>query len=185
MDTIKYLEVATSKDLSRYNLQAIYRHKDRMVATDGYRLHLIEELPMVETPHFLNGADLGEFPDYESVIPSDLSQVAVIRLDAKEIKRLKGLIALSGIKMPVVEVSASDNAIKFSLDFNDSTASISFQAEVIEPMTPRNFRLPYLLEAIIPYSNMILLASQEEGRAIMLHAPMESAKAVIMPCRKD
>lgn len=67
MDTLKYIELAKSKDESRYNLTSVYRDKNHLVATDGHRLHMSNGLPDAK-PHFLDGTD-ATFPDYEQVLP--------------------------------------------------------------------------------------------------------------------
>lgn len=86
----QFLELATSKDETRYNLCAIYRDKTELVATDGHRLHLQRGLPEM-TPHFINGLD-ALFPDWRQVYPkTDAVSIAVIRIDSAIVKKLKTL----------------------------------------------------------------------------------------------
>lgn len=67
MDTLKYIELAKSKDETRFNLCAVYRDKNHLVATDGHRLHMSNGLPDA-TPGYLNGLD-AQFPDYAQILP--------------------------------------------------------------------------------------------------------------------
>jgi hypothetical protein len=86
MDTIKYLELAVSKDVSRYNMEAIYRDINCMVATDGHRLHLVGGLATIDKPHFLNGLD-AEFPNYNAVLPANLRDICELKITKSEIKQ--------------------------------------------------------------------------------------------------
>ena len=64
---LDWVRLACSKDISRYNLVEVYRDKNTLVATDGYRMHLSNSLPDM-APHYLSGLD-AEFPDYTQIMP--------------------------------------------------------------------------------------------------------------------
>lgn len=84
----QFVELAVSKDESRYNICAIYRDKTELVATDGHRLHLQRGLPE-STPHYINGLD-ANFPDWQEVYPkTEAVSLAVIKVDSGMVKQLK------------------------------------------------------------------------------------------------
>ena len=53
MEALEYVEIAKSRDEGRYNMTGIYRDTERLVATDGHRLHMVDGMPKIDKPHFL------------------------------------------------------------------------------------------------------------------------------------
>lgn len=186
MDTIKYLELAVSKDASRYNMESIYRDINCMVATDGHRLHLVGGLATIDKPHFLNGLD-AEFPNYTAVIPSNLREVCELKISKSEINQLKALVKF--IKhCPIVKLTIERHLLTFSHVGNGKTASIGFDVMQESEFTPIGIRLDYFIDALIPDKAMMLSESAVKDKGhnpIILQCEEYSTKAVIMPCRLE
>lgn len=121
MEAMKYVEIAKSKDPTRFNLCEVYRDKTEIVATNGHRMHWSNHLPEVE-PHYLSGLD-AEFPSWRTVLPTEnLSATAEIGLLAGEKGKFKALLGClkNGTKhnrvfvkfIPVVDSSPARCEIK-------------------------------------------------------------------------
>ena len=91
MDTMKWLQLATSKDKTRFNLGSIYRAKNCLVATDGHRLHMSNGL-IDATPHYLDGLD-ADFPDFAQVLPTKTA-VSIVQISSGSVKILQKLMNL-------------------------------------------------------------------------------------------
>ena len=118
----QFVEIAVSKEESRYNLCAIYRDKTELVATDGHRLHLQRGLPE-STPHYINGLD-ANFPDWREVYPkTDIVSEAVIRVDSAIVKKLK---AFNGMLK-----SLTDKNCKIDITFDQNCMSIKTGGDIV------------------------------------------------------
>jgi len=196
MDTMKYLELAVSKDPSRYNLCAIYRDTDCMVATDGYRLHMVTNLAPIDKPHFVNGTD-GEFPDYTVVIPKEIQIVGGIKLDKRQLKQLKQYSDFIGKdKVSTMNVNGrlniehdqvTDGGFGITLAYTDGLIS----ATITLPMNdykqgtdkPIGIKANQLYEALVPDTQFAISRGVNEHSPWMLSTLHHNTTAVIMPCR--
>ena len=96
----KYIEIALSKDIGRGALEYAYRDKDRLIGCDGYRLHMITGLPVVEKPYLIAaGSYDGEYPQYELAMPTVAQErfVSNITVNKRDMKRLKALSDFIGV----------------------------------------------------------------------------------------
>lgn len=119
---MEYLELATSKDETRYNLCAVWRDKTELVATDGHRLHLQRGLPEM-TPHYINGLD-AIFPDWRQVYPkTDTVSEAIIRVDSAIVKKLKAFNNM--LK------SLTDKDCKIDITFDENCMSIKTCGDIV------------------------------------------------------
>lgn len=112
MEALKYIELAKSKDESRYNLTSVYRDTHHLVATDGHRLHMSNGLPEAR-PHFLNGID-AEFPDYKQIIPKQDPVGKIEYHTSNNGKRI--LLSLKAISKAVKEF---DRSLVCKIEFHD------------------------------------------------------------------
>lgn len=122
MDTLKYIELAKSKDQTRYNLTSVYRDKNHLVATDGHRLHMSNGLPDAK-PHFLNGLD-AEFPDYTQILPKtkEAGKVEYVHIGSYGKAILRTLKAISKL----VETYGRPHITRWIFE-NDKPVRIAFQ----------------------------------------------------------
>jgi DNA polymerase III sliding clamp (beta) subunit (PCNA family) len=67
LTNLQWIELAASSDDTRQNMNGIYRDTKNLVATDGHRLHLSNDMEESK-PFHLNGCTL-DFPKWEQVIP--------------------------------------------------------------------------------------------------------------------
>lgn len=184
MDTIKYLELATSKDSGRYNLNSIYRDKTCMVATDGHRLHLVGGLAEIEKPHHLSGID-ADYPDYQMVLPKDTSEVCSLKIDKKQLKQLKALANLIG-RTPIVRMTIANH--KLRLEYTSAGVGGWLTLEVQDQeatFNPIGIRLDYLIDAIMADQRITIKQSTSGHSPIMLSYDLYQTFALIMPCKLD
>ncbi|MFN7317953.1 MAG: hypothetical protein ACK5S6_00455 [bacterium] len=184
MDTIKYLELAVSKDTGRYNLNSIYRDKTCMVATDGHRLHLVGGLAEIEKPHHLSGID-ADYPDYQVVLPKDTTEVCSLKIDKKQLKQLKALASLIG-KTPIVRMTIANHQLRLEYTSAGVGGWIALGVTDQEAtFTPIGIRLDYLMDAIIPDQRITIKQSVSGHNPIMISYDLHQTFALIMPCKLD
>lgn len=184
MDTMKYLETAVSKDPSRYNLCSIFRDADKMVATDGYRLHMVSGLPKIDKPHLLNGTD-GQFPDYTQVIPESTQRLVDVKLDKKQLKALKDYVAFTG-KGTVSRLTVNKSGILLSATVGNITASILLEVEDFHNgLQVTGLKAAQLFDALIPDCLMSIQTGTKGHAPLVLESYSYNTKAIIMPCRLD
>lgn len=182
MDTIKYLELAVSKDKGRYNMQSIYRDTDCMVATDGHRLHLVGNLASIDKPHLLDGSSY-EYPNYKVITGEDYREVCSIKLGKLELISLKALAKFLG-KKPIVKLSISDSCLTFESIRFKLWGGIRFDVEQDAAFDSTGIRLDYFIDAIIPDTHMTISQGKPlTNSPIMLSSGIYHSKAFIMPCR--
>lgn len=182
MDTIKYLELAVSKDEGRYNMQSIYRDTDCMVATDGHRLHLVGNLASIDKPHLLDGSSY-EYPNYKVITGEDYREVCSIKLGKLELTSLKALAKFLG-KKPIVKLSISDSCLTFESVKFKLWGGIRFDVEQDAAFDSMGIRLDYFIDAIIPDTHMTISQGKPlTNSPIMLSSGIYHSKAFIMPCR--
>jgi DNA polymerase III sliding clamp (beta) subunit (PCNA family) len=152
MDTMKYIELAKSKDTSRLALTKIYRDETHLVATDGHRLHYCNGMPLVE-PHFLDGTKDISFPDWKRILPKD-SKVAFELNQVEALKVITFLEYLKKIKASYVKFSQGatpqnlvlsyeeKGLIHISLDILLDKCLLDFEAFGISPT--------FLIDALVP-----------------------------------
>lgn len=95
MESLEFVQLAVSKDESRYNLTSVYRDTEYLVATDGNRLHYSNGLQKLEKGHFLNGLD-AEFPIWKPILPTEKESTSIVLGVNKELmSKLKAFEAIS------------------------------------------------------------------------------------------
>lgn len=196
MDTLKFLELAVSKDKTRNMLTGIYRDRNHLVATNGHRMHYSNGLPDAE-PHYLDNRSDVTFPEWRLFQPDETKinvriglnrQDVVLLVDA--LKVLKPIAKLvSRHDYPVRIENNSEGLLLRVKDLNNIVnASIKLPIEVPQPLT--SFRLcincNYLLDAlkITDYGIIELALSITENdcyNPLLLRA--DKTTALIMPMR--
>jgi DNA polymerase III sliding clamp (beta) subunit (PCNA family) len=193
MDTLKYVEIAKSRDEGRYNLTGIYRDTERLVATDGHRLHMVEGLSKIDKPHFLDGRD-SDFPCYETVLLKNPTLVCSVKFEAKDIKRMKAFLSMYDRKISRgVWLSCSHQkglVIETTEEEKGWSASMRFSCE--ESRCDRAFKigidLQYVIEALVPmktfaaefYVENATSNGAEASRALNIVYPILKSTALIM-----
>lgn len=91
MEKLKYIQLAVSKDKTRFNLTSPYRDTDKIVATCGHRLHWVDA-PKQESKGYLDPSIDAEFPDYTQVMPKgEPTGMITASLDKKDYLALKAM----------------------------------------------------------------------------------------------
>lgn len=195
METMKYLELAVSKDSTRFNLQRIYRAETELVATDGHRLHLSNGLEKT-TPHYVDGYD-GAFPEYTQVMPkqapSGKFEIAPIYKGQKEVlrklKELSKLAKWADRSFPVKLILQSGKAPLIAIESKDLklTYTLSFEAYEGEDIA-LGLNLSYFIDAISfideSLSGAIVNIHNESGPILIQGTGLaEKFKAIVMPQR--
>jgi DNA polymerase III sliding clamp (beta) subunit (PCNA family) len=119
---IDWLNLAVGKDVSRDTLCEIYIDNGTAVATDGHRLHLIEDFKPNYTGYLGNAQ--ADFPDYKQVLLVEATELCIIGKDCafKIIKFLESIIKLSDQKRVVVELLAVEGylQVKYKDTWNEA-----------------------------------------------------------------
>lgn len=199
MNKNDWLNLAISKDETSPHLLEAYRDKTNLVATDGHRLHLINNLPEA-TPGYVSGLNL-DYPDYKTCIP-DSKDCQEITFETGMLKDIKKMLAdlkkIAGIikpydSMTTVKLTIKDRQVKI-----ESTGSerqpffISYKLEAILPEVDHvnhvaGINLSYLIDAL-----RVLLITESPGMELLVSgqlAPMlfkfdaGSLEALVMPIR--
>lgn len=151
MNTLDFVSLAVSRDEFRHNLTGVYRDTNKLVASDGHRLHWVE-IPDGK-PGYLDGRD-AQFPDYSQVMPRDpASCVVEVKLAADSRKILKALAALSKAydKTQTVTVKTNTKSL-FIQSPEKSPVEFSYEipCEHKKDTIKLGLSLRYLLDAMAP-----------------------------------
>lgn len=154
---MKYIELATSKEATRPNLNHVYRHKDGyLVATDGHRMHYSNGLEKLDKGHYLDGQDHGDYPDItrvlETVKPVHTASIIFTQEHLKKIKGLAKLIeAYAGKELPIFfEVSPTEVTFTFESKRQQASARISLAKVTanLDEAFKIGINLKYLIDAL-------------------------------------
>jgi DNA polymerase III sliding clamp (beta) subunit (PCNA family) len=190
MDTLKYIESACSKDKARFNLGAVYRDKNHLVATNGHILHYANGLADVE-PHFLNGQE-GTFPDWQQVLPKETKEVASLDNAAYlHLQLLPFLKICASVNKRSAPVKFENENGKLKLNFKREFYEFTFNSEieVLSDFEPIAFCANLLLISLRPLEKdkkMVSTLNMESVNSPMVikHNSYDfHANAVIMPIR--
>ena len=190
MNQLEYVELAKSKDKTRFNLCDVYRAKDRFIATDGHRMHWFISTPIAE-PFFISGEKGLEFPDYSAVLPSaePLVSIEVHSLDLIS-KHLKALLALAKAsdKMPCVTLTFKDNKLTFTHTNRAGVLGV-VEHQTIEQAGSFecSYRLDYLLDALAlgleKRGSVPTIEFRGESAALIVCYNNHDVCGLVMPCR--
>lgn len=186
---IDYLKRAISKDDTRFNLQGIYRGKDRAYATDGHRLHYAE-LDSIETPFWLlnpMSCGIDSFPDCSRVFPNVDPLLTVMTHATKKdiLKNLKNVLTIAkdyskhtplalftfSAEKIVIQSYDTDISWEYTINCNNTVNVIS---EITIPLN-----LQYFIDGLYEGHNVIEIYPHTHPIIIKT----EAGNAVIMPCK--
>lgn len=122
METMKWLELAVSKDESRFNLNHVFRDKNALVATDGHRLHYSNGLADADRC-YVDGVSEDEravYPDYTRVLPKDSDKTHEIEVDVSK-------CLLRDLKRIVTLIKSYDKGCCVKLLFDKSGCTMSYE----------------------------------------------------------
>lgn len=198
VEPMDFVARAISKDEGRYNLTGAYRDKDRLVSTDGHRLHMIEGLANQEKGGFVDGRAC-EFPNYETVLPKNKQTVATITLKKDQLRKLKKL----------ADCHSDSRNVEFKLEFKreglivssvldealDMRVSLKLSADVDREVTV-GVNLRYFIDAFLeghetviemtdikptPYNGPVVMST----KTCSTHGGVLSYSAIVMSLRLD
>lgn len=120
MNTLDYVGLAKSNDPTRPSLTQVVRHKGRLVATDGHRMHWSEPTALSKDDKFyaLDGNEMEAYPDYEMVLSdkakTPIATLVISKFQAMElVVRLKKIVSLYGKdKDKLAVLSLNNNCTK-------------------------------------------------------------------------
>lgn len=192
MEPMKFVELAKDHDsFGRKELTGIYREQDRLVATDGHRLHYVGGLPVVEKGHFLDGRD-NEFPNYEVVFLKNPVTVGTIKLSKKTIRDLTALSKVVREKNCATKVTIDrDKNLTFECEYKNETGGGTWVYTTktcgeIERAWSAKLNLRYVLDAIIVDCDTEILINLDGGpiefKALVNQQPFH---ALVMPIRES
>ena len=186
--SIKFVELAICKDKSRYNLQEVYRDTDKLIATDGHRLHF-SHAPQIERGHYLSGLD-AEFPDTAAVFKGlTLVDTYSLFLDKDNLAAVKAALKFTQVfdkSLPMIKLQLGKQvSIKFETVTANYRLDLGICAEEL-PQVTLNLNLRYLLDAIeLPVKDRgtcpITIKYHGDLNPIIIEHHIGSA--LIMPCK--
>ena len=185
-----YVSVAVSTDEGRYNMTAAYREKDRLVGTDGHRLHMVSGLAMQSEGSFVDGRD-ASFPNYEAVFPKNPKDLASVTFTKKQISHLNKLVKLFNDRNCGTDFTFKDGALILTAKEASTEAhgawvtTMTFDCVTKGEWSVR-LNLRYFVEALIPGVPMVLSAESANGPQVFkadLHG--SEYMAIVMPLRAD
>jgi len=202
--SLEYIKLATSKDKTRFNFNQVYRDLNKIVATDGHRMHWINGQEEIAKGFYLDGQDHGPFPDYSQVFPkADPASLLSVVLTTDFVKKAKAMLKLiqcyTGKEAPIrlncfhEVVENKPTMTVFELAFTDSKnlAKFSIQHKTSEdaltgPAFTTMLNLSYLIDAIeLPikdnYISAINLKYYERMQPVLIETRL--GNALIMPMK--
>lgn len=198
METLTYVTLATSKDKTRYNLTKAYRDSDKLIATDGHRMHWIEGLPHTAGA-YLDGSTDCEFPDYSQVMPKGSPKHAFTMFPhANTHKVLGALLKLVEChdKRKTVELRSSGATMMLAIPNPDDIIGSVKLSGVLEENAPcggivLGVNLAYLIDAISPALKAksstafftLEFRSEFELIKVRCHVAGQDYHAIVMPVR--
>lgn len=184
----EWLELAKSEDESRYNLCEVYRDTNTLVATDGNRLHWIDNLPTVQA-HYPSGLD-AQYPDYKCVMDkSPVSQSVTIAWNGIDFKALKAFAALAKTtgKNASAIVTIEEKKIVLSIASENITATLKIDCfDIIDSKLVTAYNIEYLIDALnlLQYDGVMAKLDWRNGTSpLQIDYIGKNAHAIIMPVR--
>lgn len=118
MNTQKWVELAVCTDDSRFNMTSCYRDINKLVATDGHRLHIVSNLPDV-TPATYLGDKNAVFPSYSQVIQLHKNS-CTLHLDGDSYKLIKQFLT------SIVKLSKRTQCVNLTLSSTNALITHEF-----------------------------------------------------------
>ncbi len=169
METLDFIKLACSKDVTRYNLNSVYRDKDCYVATDGHRLHYSNGLTPIEKGHYLDEKLDAQFPDWQRAFPTIDSPIATFELSLAD----RGLMTRLDALLKIAKTVGKDNPCRmthlnqrFELCVQDDNTTCSVRITTgsakanIE--TVQGINLAYLMDVLKSAYKTALMSVQVE-----------------------
>lgn len=200
MNALNFVNKAIDKKTLNYNMLYPYRDTDKLVATDGHRIHFVNQ-PKIEKPYFIGAECELTFPDYSRVLPSDSSlftfEIGLTDSDYKAIKLITECAKFYGKKQPCTKLDLGKNDLGhfFKLSthnytkeptyLNASHKSAFYSDSAHELLTSVFINPIYLIDAL-PESqkhgaSIINIDIFKQGYPILIHNDIGTA--CIMPMK--
>lgn len=190
ISAIDYVNKAVSCDEGRYNMTGAYREYDKLIATDGHRLHIVSGLVNQEKGGFIDGRD-AQFPCYEQVLPKKVEAIGTVTFTKKEIAHLNKVVRLfrdrnCGCQLQFkrgepLRISATDMGEKDSFEI-----VLTFPNVEIDRDHTIGLNLRYFVEALIPNLPMTFSSEGDKGPQVLETVQYDGKyMAVVMPLKLD
>ena len=189
MDTMKWIQLATSKDKTRFNLGSIYRAKNCLVATDGHRLHMSNGL-IDATPHYLDGLD-ADFPDFTKIMPTGraINSVNIFEGNIPSLKRMLALIKgrheSNAVTLEVIKPLTDHEAPIGTVSYKDEELEVKLVLQIGELVGSSfsvSLNLAYFIDAI-SLPTLVNLEYRSKIDPILIKNFEQTA--IIMPLREN
>lgn len=190
VSSIEYVNRAVSQDEGRHNMTAAYREKDRLIATDGHRLHMVSGLVNQDKGGFVDGRD-AEFPNYEMALPKRAEAIGTVTFSKKEIAHLSKVVKLFRDRSCTCKFEfAKGQALKITAhdkgEMDSFEIVLTFPNVEIDRDHTVGLNLRYFTEALLPNVAMTLSAEGSTGPQVLSVDHYEGKyMAVVMPLRLD
>jgi hypothetical protein len=203
MNTLEYINKATSKDAARFNLTSAYFGKRHLMATDGHRLHFKpHNHESVDKTYYLDPTmdQTVQYPDCDLVfkqIEETPSSRLDLGLDSSELSQLKNIASMwnKRIEVPakvsvnkIVEENKDPKTV-FSLKIVYKNLELLWSKAIIAECSPfsTTLNLRYLVEALdyMPNKNMGVscqLSYFGELKPVLVRH-YDDTSAIVMPLR--
>lgn len=201
LNDLEWVTLATSKDKKlQENLSQVYRDKTCLVATDGHRMHLSNNLPEL-SPHYLSGYD-GQFPDYSYVMPKN--EIDIFQLFDYMVTDISNFLtgAISLVKkmrlgsaaVTIERCGDKDSSLLFSVTHNTEGLKLEgvrlyYQTGINSAMLDKferfNLNAQFLADALQGFKCVSICADDPNSAlgARLLKSTDSHHKALIMPIR--
>lgn len=193
MNTLDFVSLAVSTDKTRHNLTGVYRDTNKLVATDGHRMHWVNSLPDA-TPSYLDGRKDSQFPDISQVMPTGAPAcVCEFNLTLEAIKIIKGIASVVKTydrnQAVILEVGVA--TLFLQADKRDELkCCYSIPCDTKAGTIKVGLSLRYLLDAMAPVienkgKGTVLIEFYGKTAPILITciAAAQTYKAIVMPYR--
>lgn len=199
METLTYVTLATSKDKTRHNLTKVYRDSDKLIATDGHRMHWIEGLPHTAGA-YLDGSTDCQFPDYSQVMPKGKPVHVFTMFPHVNTKNVLGallkLVECHDKASKTVELRSSGATMTLAIPNPEDIIGSVKLSGTLEENAPcggivLGVNLAYLIDAIAPALKdksptsffTLEFRSEFEPIKVRCHVAGQDYHAIVMPVR--
>jgi len=189
-----WVDRARGTDATRPSLLHTYRDTNALVACDGHRLHVVDELPYSPT-HFIGGdrdADDMQFPNWQVVLPpfgtGNGVDITILVQELDKLKAVQRMLKAKGVPPRAIEVKLELLGNKITLSGIYPVAwCASFP--LARPNVDATFtmNLDYIIDAIegTRGAELIIPSNPEGSYKFIPDIGVDSAYAIIMPCRTE
>lgn len=190
LSPIDFVNRAVSTDEGRHNMTGAYRDSDKLIATDGHRLHMVSGLVKQEKGGFVDGRD-AQFPNYEMVLPKSPEHVADLKITKRQVQYLNKVVKTlrdrtCGCKFEFEPSNGLTISGESKGEGDTFGFTLRFPSVQVKKAYTIGLNLRYFIEAIIPdYPMSFSKATEKEPNTLEADFGGSKYSALIMAIRLD